>query len=162
MFVECCLSQFSSKQKLASSDCAGSDDDSIALAFRYLLFLSASQILFCFKQCGSFDDEATPLCVIQCSLLSGLSWNIEALNQGFKGVFVGFPLTTLRALSFLKFSIQNFLWQSLIRHSCNMASPSRDYWPGITTTMKNKTYCCEWSSKYLQQHGNKKHDLTRR
>ena len=46
VFVECCLSQFSSKQEHVRSDCAGSDDDSIALAFRYLRFLSASQILF--------------------------------------------------------------------------------------------------------------------
>ena len=29
-----------------SSDCAGSDDDPLALAFRSLRFLSASQILF--------------------------------------------------------------------------------------------------------------------
>ena len=28
------------------------------------------------------------------------------------------------SLSFLQFSIENFLWQSLIGHSCNMASPS--------------------------------------
>ena len=37
---------------------------------------------------GTFVDEAMPLCSILYSLLPGLSWNIEILKRGFKGVFV--------------------------------------------------------------------------
>ena len=43
------------------------------------------------------------------SLFPGLSWKIEILKRGFKGVFIAFLLSTLRAISFLKFSIEHFL-----------------------------------------------------
>ena len=45
------------------------------------------------------------------SLFPGLSWNNEILKRGFKGVFVAFLFwpASLRAISFMKFSIENFL-----------------------------------------------------
>ena len=71
-----------------------SDDESLALVFRSLRFLSASQIIFD-SDFGSFVDEATPLCSILCNLFTGFSWNIEILKEGFKGVFVAFLFATL-------------------------------------------------------------------
>ena len=78
-----------------NSDCAESDDGPLALAFLSLRFLSASLHSLCFKLGGTFVDEATPLCSILSSLFPGLSWNIEIIKQGFKGVFVVFLLATL-------------------------------------------------------------------
>ena len=49
---------------------------------------------------------------------------VQFSSVQFKGVFVAFLLATLWALSFLQFSIENFLWQPLIRHSRDIASPS--------------------------------------
>ena len=40
------------------------------------------------------------------------------------GVLVSLLLTTMGAFSYLKFSIEDFLWQTFIRHSGNMACPS--------------------------------------
>ena len=90
------------------SDCIESDDDALALAFRSLRFLSASQILFAL-------NCAAPLLMRQrhfvrsCAACYQDSVRIlESLS-----VFVAFLLANLRALSFLKFSIENFLWQFL-------------------------------------------------
>ena len=102
-----------------NSDCAESDYGS---PFFTLPFSFTDSL--CFKLGGIFVDEATPLCSILSILFPGLSWNIEILKRGFKGGFVAFLLATLLALFFLQFSIENFLWQPLIRHFCDMASPS--------------------------------------
>ena len=75
-------------------DCAESDDESLAIAFRSLRFLSASQILFA-SNCAAPFDEATPLCSILCRLFPGHSWNIEIFKGDFKGVFVAFLVATL-------------------------------------------------------------------
>ena len=64
-----------------NSDCAESDDGPLALVLLSLRFLSASQILFA----SNWEAPQDP----------GLSWNIEILKRGFKGVFVGFLLATL-------------------------------------------------------------------
>ena len=72
---------------------------------------------FCFKLCSSFVHEALPLCSILCSLFPGLSWNVDILKRYFKGVFEAFLLATLS----LKVSLENFHWQSFIRHSSILA-----------------------------------------
>ena len=77
-----------------NSDCAETDDGSLALAFLSLRFLSASRFSF-LQLGGTFVDEATSLCSILSSLFPGLNWNIEILKRGFKGVFVAFLLATL-------------------------------------------------------------------
>ena len=73
-----------------NSDCAESDDGPLALALPFSFTDS-----LCFKSGDTFADEATPLCSILSSLFPGLSWNIEILKRGFKGVFVAFLLATL-------------------------------------------------------------------
>ena len=73
-----------------NSDCAQSDSGFpfFTLSFSFTDCLS-------FNLCGSFVDEAPPLCSVPYSLFPGLSWNIEILKRGFKGVFVAFVLATL-------------------------------------------------------------------
>ena len=42
----------------------------------------------------------------------------------FEGVLASFLLTSVGAFSYLQFSREDFLWQTFIRHSGNMARPS--------------------------------------
>ena len=79
-----------------NSDCAESDDGPLALAFLSSRFLSASQILFASNwEAPLLIRQRHCLCSILSSLFPGLSWDIEILKRGFKGVFVAFLLATL-------------------------------------------------------------------
>ena len=53
-----------------------------------------------------------------------ICWYVEVFKGGFEGVLVSLLLTTMGAFFYLKFSIEDFLWQTFIRHSGNMACPS--------------------------------------
>ena len=68
--------------------------------------------------------RSEPLCTILCNLFPWLCWYVEVFKGGFEGVLVSLLLTTMGAFSYLKFSIEDFLWQTFIRHSGNMACPS--------------------------------------
>ena len=48
----------------------------------------------------------------------------EVFKGGFEGVLVSLLLTTMGAFFYLKFSMEDFLWQMFNRHSGNMACPS--------------------------------------
>ena len=76
-----------------------------------------------------------------CSLFPRLSWNIEIIQRGFKGVFVAFPMTTLRALLFLKFSIEVKSMQisgtKAIRTQIQPSKPKRDI-TNITKSQNTK------------------------
>ena len=97
--------------------------DAWALAFRCARFCSASLILF-----ASYSPA--PLFVRphhfvrSCAICSHDCWYVEVFKGGFEGVLVSLLLTTMGAVSYLKFSIEDFLWQMFIRHSGNMACPS--------------------------------------
>ena len=88
---------------------------------RFLLGFADS---FCFVFTSSPFYEASPLCTILCNLFPWLCWYVEVFKGGFEGVLVSLLLTTMGAFSYLKFSIEDFLWQTFIRHSGNMACPS--------------------------------------
>ena len=98
--------------------------DTLALAFRCARFCSASLILFASYSPAPLFYEASPLCTILCNLFPWLCWYVEVFKGGFEGVLVSLLLTTMGAFSYLKFSIEDFLWQTFIRHSGNMACPS--------------------------------------
>ena len=87
----------------------------------FLLGIAGS---FCFVVTSSPFYEASPLCTILCNLFPWLCWYAEVFKGGFEGVLVSLLLTTMGAFSYLKFSIEDFLWQTFIRHSGNMACPS--------------------------------------
>ena len=98
--------------------------DALALPFRSARFCSASLILY-----ASYSP--TPLSmrprhfVRSCAICFHDSVGIlKPLKGGFESVLVSLLLTTMGAFSYLKFSIEDFLWQTFIRHSGNMACPS--------------------------------------
>ena len=97
--------------------------DALALAFRFARFCSASLILFASYSPAPFY-EASPLCTILCNLFPWLCWYVKVFKGGFEGVLLSLLLTTMGAFSYLKFFIEDFLWQTFIRHSGNMACPS--------------------------------------
>ena len=92
--------------------------DALALAFRCARFCSASLY------------SPAPLFmrprhfVRSCAICSHDCWYVEVFKGGFEGVLVSLLLTTMGAFSYLKFSIEDCLWQTFIRHSGNMACPS--------------------------------------
>ena len=94
-----------------------------ALAFHCARFCSALLILFASYSPAPLFYEALPLCTIPCNLFPWLCWYVEVFKGGFEGVLVLLLLTTMGAFSYLKFSIEDFLWQTFIRHSGNMACP---------------------------------------
>ena len=97
--------------------------DALALAFRCARFCSTSLILFAaYSITSSPFYEAPPLCTILCNLFPLLCWYVEVFKGGFEGVSL--LLTTMGAFSYLKFSKEDFLWQTFIRHSGSMAYPS--------------------------------------
>ena len=101
--------------------------EALALAFRCARFCSALLILFASYSPAPLLSpfyEALPLCTILCNLFPWLCWYVEVFKGGFEGVLVSLLLTTMGAFSYLKFSIEDFLWQMFIRHSGNMACPS--------------------------------------
>ena len=98
--------------------------DNLSSGFPLCTFLLGFADSFCFVFTSSPLYEASPLCTILCNLFPRLCWYVEVLKGGFEGVLVSLLLTTMGAFSYLKFSIEDFLWQTFIRHSGNMACPS--------------------------------------
>ena len=94
--------------------------DALALAFRCARFCSASLILFASYSPASFFIRPCHF-VQSCAICSHDSVGMLVLKGGFEGVLVSLLLTTMGAFSYLKFSIEDFLWQTFIRHSGNMA-----------------------------------------
>ena len=97
------LGGYSSKFSIYLSRKVNSASNACFMLF-VLPFILTNSI--CFILSCSFSHEATLLCSILCRFLPGFSRNIEIIQQGFKDVIVLFLLVTLRALSFLKFSIK--------------------------------------------------------
>ena len=95
----------------------------LSSGFLLCTFLLGFADSFCFVFTSSPFYEASPLCTILCNLFPWLCWYAEVFKGGFEGVLISLPLTTMGALSYL-FSIEDFLWQTFIRHSGNMACPS--------------------------------------
>ena len=93
------------------------------LAFRCARFCSASLILFTSYSPAPLFMRPRHF-VRFCAICSHDSVGIEVFKGGFEGALVSLLLTTLGAFSYLKFSIEDFLWQTFIRHSGNMACPS--------------------------------------
>ena len=94
--------------------------DALALAFRCAGFCSASLILFASYLPAPLFMRPRHF-VRSCAICSHDSWYVEVFKGGFEGVLVSLLLTTMGAFSYLKFSIEDFLWQTFIRHSGNMA-----------------------------------------
>ena len=97
--------------------------DGLALAFRSARFCSASLILFALYLPALLFMRPRHF-VRSCAICSHDSVGMLVFKGGFKGVLVSLLLTTMEAFSYLKFSIEDFLWQTFIRHSGNMACPS--------------------------------------
>ena len=91
--------------------------DALALAFRCTHFCSASLILFASYSPAPLFMKPCRICMILCNLFPWLCWYVEVFKGGFEGVLVSLLLTTMWAFSYLKFSIEDFLWQTFIRHS---------------------------------------------
>ena len=96
----------------------------LSSGFPLCTFLLGFADSFCFIFTKSPFYEASPLCTILCNLFPWLSWYVKVFKGSFEGVLVSLLLTTMGAFSYLKFSIEDFLWQTFIRHSGNMACPS--------------------------------------
>ena len=94
--------------------------DALALAIRCARFCSASLILFASYSPAPLFMRPRHF-VRSCAICSHDCWYVEVFKGGFEGVFVSLLLTTMGAFSDLKFSIEDFLWQTFIRHSGNMA-----------------------------------------
>ena len=97
----------------------------LSSGFPLCTFLLGFADSFCFVFTRSPFYEASPLCTILCNLFPWLCWYVEVFKGGFEGVLVSLLLTTMGAFSYLKFSIEDFLWQTFIRHSGNMACPTK-------------------------------------
>ena len=98
--------------------------DALALAFYCARFCSASLILF-----ASYSPA--PLFMRPCHFLRSCAicshdsvGMLKSFKGCFEGVLVSLLLTTMGVFSYLKFSIEDFLWQTFIRYSGNMACPS--------------------------------------
>ena len=97
--------------------------DALALAFRCARFCSASLIHFASYSPAPHFMRPRHF-VRSCAICSQDSVGMLVFKGGFEGVLVSLLLTTMGAFSYLKFSIEDFLWQTFIRHSGNMACPS--------------------------------------
>ena len=97
--------------------------DALALAFRCARFCSASLILFASYSLAPLFMRPRNF-VRSCAICSHDSVGMLKSLRGFEGVLVSLFLTTMGAFSYLKFSIGDFLWQTFIKHSGNMACPS--------------------------------------
>ena len=96
----------------------------LSAGFPLCTFLLGFADSFCFVFTSSPFYEASPLCTILCNLFPWLCWYVEVFKGGFEGALVSLLLTTMGAFSYLKFSIEDILWQTFIMHSGNMACPS--------------------------------------
>ena len=92
--------------------------DALALAFCCARFCSASLILFASYSPAPLFMRPRHF-VRLCAICSHDCRYVEV----FKGVLVPLLLTAMGAFSYLKFSIEDFLWQTFIRHSGKMACP---------------------------------------
>ena len=98
--------------------------DALALAFCCARFCSASLILFASYSPAPLFMRPRQF-VRSCAICSHDSVGmLGVFKGGFEGVLVSLLLTTMGALSYLKFSIENLLWQTFIRQSGNIACPS--------------------------------------
>ena len=98
--------------------------DALTLAFCCAHFCLASLILFALYSPAPLFMRPRHF-VRPCAICSHDSVGmLEVFKGGFEGVLVSLLLTTMGAFSYLKFSIEDFLWQMFIRHSGNMACPS--------------------------------------
>ena len=95
--------------------------DALSLAFHCARFSSALLILFASYSPAPLFMRPRHF-VRSCAICS--HWYVEVFKGGFEGVLVSLLLTTMGAFSYLKFSIEDFLWQTFIRQSGNMACPS--------------------------------------
>ena len=86
----------------------------LSSGFPLCTFLLGFADSFYFILTSSPFYEASPLCTILCNLLPWLCWYVEVFKGGFEGVLVSLLLTTMGAFSYLKFSIEDFLWQIYI------------------------------------------------
>ena len=93
----------------------------LSSGFPLRTFLLCFADSFCVIFTSTPSYEASPLCSILCNLFPWLCWYVEVFMGGFEGVLVSLLLTTMGAFSDLYFSIEDFLWQTFIRHSGNMA-----------------------------------------
>ena len=97
--------------------------DALALAFRCARFCSASLIFASYSPAPLFMRPRH--FVRSCEICSHDPVGyVEVFKGGIEGVLVSLLMTTMGAFSYLKFSIEDFLWQTFIRHSSNMACPS--------------------------------------
>ena len=107
------LTTFNSKLSVANRACylglcrVWFHANPLALVFHSLCFLSVSQILFA-------TNCVAPLLIRQRHFVRPYAAFFQC------SVSFGHLVSTFLP----KFSLENFNWQSLIRHSCNMASPS--------------------------------------
>ena len=96
----------------------------LSSGFPLCTFLLGFADSFCFVFTSSPFYEASPLCTILCNLFPWLCWYVEVFKGGFESVPLSLLLTTMGPFSYLKFSIEDFLWQKFITHSCNKACPT--------------------------------------
>ena len=88
------------------------------LGFADSFLLRIHRLPFLWVLATLFDPvQSVPTTLLVC-------WYVEVFKGGFEGVLVSLLLTTMGAFSNLLFSIEDFLWQTFIRHSGNMACPS--------------------------------------
>ena len=73
---------------------------------------------------GAFMGHRTPVRPVICESLPVFRVDVEALKRTLQGVFEPLALTTLGAMAFLKFTVEQSLWYPVVRHSYDMASPS--------------------------------------
>ena len=97
--------------------------DALALAFRCARFCWALLILFASYSPAPLFMRPRHF-VRSFAICSHDSVDMLVFKGGFEGVLVSLLLTTMGAFSYLKFSTEDFLWQTFIRHSGNMACPS--------------------------------------
>ena len=88
--------------------------DALALAFRCTRFCSASLILFAPYSPAPFFMRPRHF-VRSCAICSYDS--VDLLKSLREALRVSLLLTIMGAFSYLKFSIEDFLWQTFIRHS---------------------------------------------
>ena len=113
----------SSKLSVADRTREVCDGDALALTFRCARFCAASLILFASYSPAPLFMRPRHF-VRSCAICSHDSIGMLVFKGGFEGVLVSLLLTTMGAFSYLKFSIEDFLWQTFIRHSGNMACSS--------------------------------------
>ena len=93
----------------------------LSSGFQLSTFLLSFAGSFCFVLISTPSYEASPLCLILYNMFPRC---VEIFKGGFEDVLVSLLLTTNGTFYNLLFFIKDFLWQTFIRHSGNMACPS--------------------------------------